>query len=122
MVNPTQPSLKSIKKEIEKLQKQATNLESKSRRPVINSIVRSMKEYNISPEEIQAAFGSPLNATKTPRAAKTAKPAKSGAPKKAVPVKYRHPESGATWTGRGKAPLWIVESEKNGQLRQQFMI
>lgn len=24
-----------------------------------------------------------------------------------VPPKYRHPETGATWTGRGKEPTWI---------------
>ncbi len=108
-----------INKEIEKLQKQAQSLQSKSRKPVINSIIRSMKEYSITPEEILAAFGKPVRAEKTPKAAK---PVKTGAPKKPVPVKYRHPATGATWTGRGKAPLWIAESEKNGQPRQQFLI
>lgn len=27
-----------------------------------------------------------------------------------VEPKYRHPETGATWTGRGKPPLWIAEA------------
>lgn len=26
-----------------------------------------------------------------------------------VSPKYRHPDSGATWTGRGKAPRWIAD-------------
>lgn len=34
-----------------------------------------------------------------------------------VAPKYRHPETGATWTGRGKAPRWI-----EGQDRSQFAI
>lgn len=34
-----------------------------------------------------------------------------------VAPKYRDPETGATWTGRGKAPKWI-----DGKDRSQFMI
>lgn len=37
--------------------------------------------------------------------------------KKAVPAKYRDPETGATWTGRGKAPRWI-----DGKDRDAFLI
>ena len=110
-----------INKEIEKLQKQAQVLQNKSRKPVISGLVRTMKEYDISPAELAAAFGKVKSTTKpVGRPAKTAKVA-SGV-KKPVAPKYRHPASGATWTGRGKAPLWVVEAEKNGQPRQQFLI
>jgi DNA-binding protein H-NS len=111
-----------IQKEIERLNKQAQLLQSKQRKPVIASILRSMKEYGITPEEISAAFGS--SRTKTPQtsANKAPKVSKASATKKPVAPKYRHPETSATWTGRGKAPLWIVEAEKNGQPRQQFLI
>jgi len=34
-----------------------------------------------------------------------------------VPAKSRNPASGETWTGRGKAPLWIV-----GKERETFLI
>ena len=34
-----------------------------------------------------------------------------------VAPKYRHPATGATWTGRGKAPKWI-----DGQDRTQYEI
>ena len=30
-----------------------------------------------------------------------------------VPPKYRNPDSGETWTGRGKAPLWIANKDRN---------
>ncbi|BDW11551.1 DNA-binding protein [Polynucleobacter sp. SHI8] len=36
---------------------------------------------------------------------------------KKVPAKYRNPATGETWTGRGKAPLWIV-----GKERETFII
>jgi DNA-binding protein H-NS len=34
-----------------------------------------------------------------------------------VPPKYRDPVSGATWTGRGRAPLWL-----NGRSKEDFVI
>jgi len=34
-----------------------------------------------------------------------------------VPGKYLEPKSGATWSGRGKPPAWIV-----GKDREQFLI
>ena len=34
-----------------------------------------------------------------------------------APPKYRDPATGATWTGRGKAPAWIVDKD-----REQFAI
>jgi len=108
-----------INKEIAKLQKQALVLQTKSRQPVLASLVRTMKEYEISPEELAAAFGKSKSAGKIKRPAKAAK---TTTVKKPVAAKYRHPTTGATWTGRGKAPLWIVEAEKNGQTRQQFLI
>lgn len=33
------------------------------------------------------------------------------------PVKYFDPVSGATWSGRGREPLWI-----KGQLRERFLL
>jgi len=39
------------------------------------------------------------------------------AQKNKVAAKYRDPSTGATWTGRGKAPQWIA-----GKDREQFVI
>jgi len=111
-----------IQKEIERLNKQAQLLQSKQRKPVIASILRSMKEYGIAPEEISAAFGKPAIKTRQTATDKAPKASKASRTKKTVAPKYRHPDTAATWTGRGKAPLWIVEAEKNGQPRQQFLI
>lgn len=30
-----------------------------------------------------------------------------------VAAKYRDPASGATWTGRGRAPVWIVDKDRS---------
>lgn len=37
--------------------------------------------------------------------------------KKKAKAKYRHPETGAEWSGRGIAPVWI-----RGLGREQFLI
>jgi DNA-binding protein H-NS len=34
-----------------------------------------------------------------------------------VAPKYRNPATGETWTGRGKAPKWIADQD-----REQFLI
>ena len=34
-----------------------------------------------------------------------------------VQAKYRDPDSGATWTGRGRAPRWL-----NGRDKEEFLI
>ncbi|KAA0911878.1 H-NS family nucleoid-associated regulatory protein [Pusillimonas sp. ANT_WB101] len=119
MTRDTYTALKQkIEKEIVKLQKQAQALQEKRRGPIITSIVQSMREYEITPEEIAAVF------SKTPTR-KTARKSAAPAPKavkRTVPPKYRNPETGDTWTGRGKAPRWISAAESEGKSRDQFLI
>jgi DNA-binding protein H-NS len=40
-----------------------------------------------------------------------------GQKRAAAPAKYRDPQSGKTWSGRGKAPLWL-----KGKDKEQFLI
>ncbi len=117
MPRDSYPALKEkIQKEILKLQKQAKALQMKQRGPVVASIVKSMRDYDITPEEIAAAF-----TKKTTRVAK--QPSVNGTVvKRPVPPKYRHPETGATWTGRGKPPRWITAAEAEGRTRTDFLI
>lgn len=57
---------------------------------------------------LEVKFGS--SSAASPKAAKT----KRGS----VAAKYRHPEnSGLTWTGRGRSPIWVAEwKTKHGSL------
>ncbi|EPX94475.1 DNA-binding protein [Ralstonia sp. AU12-08] len=45
-----------------------------------------------------------------------ARAGKSVQAKSIVPPKYRDPKTGATWSGRGRAPAWI------GKNRDRFLI
>ncbi|AOB31890.1 DNA-binding protein [Bordetella sp. H567] len=109
-----------IEKEIDKLRKKAEALQMKRRKPVVASIIRSMREYNITPEEIVAAFGKPA-ARRGPGRKSAAGTAATPA-KRAVAPKYRHPDTGETWSGRGKAPRWLTAAEAAGASRESFLI
>ncbi|WP_144634839.1 H-NS family nucleoid-associated regulatory protein [Bordetella genomosp. 13] len=111
-----------IEKEINKLQKRAEVLLTKRRKPVLASIVKSMRDYDITPEEIATAFGAAKPAARAPSAGGRRKAASTGAAKRAVAPKYRHPQTGETWSGRGKAPRWLAAEEANGADRASFLI
>ncbi len=36
--------------------------------------------------------------------------------KRQAEAKYRNPETGETWTGRGRAPLWLVDKNRDDYL------
>ncbi len=39
-----------------------------------------------------------------------------------VAAKYRNPQTGKTWSGRGRTPTWLSDAEAAGQGRDQFLI
>lgn len=104
----------ALQKAIEKLEKQKAALHAKRKKPALASIIKSMREFEISPEEIAAAYGS----GKKTRVAKKA----TTAAKKPVAPKYRNAETGDTWSGRGKPPRWLSEAEAAGKTRESFLI
>ncbi len=121
MTRDTYSALKlKIEKEIVKLQKKAHDLKAKRRNPIITSIIRSMNEYDITPEEITAAFQKRSSKTSMPKSIN--KTVTKTATKRTVPVKYRHPKTGECWTGRGKAPRWITAAEAGGENRDSFRL
>lgn len=112
-----------IEREIQKLQKQADALLQKQRKPIVQSIIRTISEYGITQEELAPAFekAARRSAVKSTDSTDTKKAAAPRA-KRTVEPKYRHPETGDTWTGRGKAPRWITAAEAEGKQRDSFLI
>jgi DNA-binding protein H-NS len=45
-----------------------------------------------------------------------------GGPRGAVAPKYRDPETGATWAGRGLKPRWLTAAMKSGKSVESFAI
>lgn len=108
-----------IEREIGKLQKKAEALQARRRSPVIDSIVASMTEYDISLEELTQAL---KKRRPTAAAKKAQKTASANKPTRVVSPKYRHPTTGETWTGRGKLPRWLSQAEAEGATRESFLI
>ncbi|MGO3892334.1 MAG: H-NS histone family protein [Paenalcaligenes sp.] len=102
-----------IEKEILKLQRQMRTLQTRQRRPVINSIIRSMVDYDITLEEITEAYS---------RRGTRSATAGENASKSALPPKFRNSATGETWTGRGRPPRWITDAEAAGKSRDSFLI
>jgi DNA-binding protein H-NS len=48
--------------------------------------------------------------------------AKVAKPRKPVAAKYRNAATNETWTGRGKAPKWLVAIEAAGRKREEFAV
>ncbi|MDN7894388.1 H-NS histone family protein [Burkholderia cepacia] len=69
---------------------------------IVDEIRAKVAEYGVTEKDI---FGS--------RRGRSANAAKAP-----VEAKYRDPKTGATWSGRGRAPAWIKEAKN----RNRFLI
>jgi DNA-binding protein H-NS len=101
---PNSPtSLKEMREQMARLQEAIKEAEKHQRVQAIGQITELMYANEITLEDIQ-------NALKPAR--------KRGKGQGKPPAKYRDPESGAEWSGQGRAPAWIREVED----REQFAI
>ncbi len=115
-------TLIDIQSQIEKLQKQASDIRTKEFDATVLDIVAKMKAFGISIKDIQRALASPKKGRgRAPGLkAKTAPSKKSGASKPA-PIKYRGPQ-GETWSGRGLMPKWLSVLVAQGKTREDFAV
>jgi len=93
------PTLKELLAQREALQDQLNAARQRQAEIVLAEIVAKMGEYKISLAEL---MGHNNQVKATAAAAATT----------SVP-KYRDAVSGATWSGRGRAPHWIVDKNRN---------
>ncbi|GLK96367.1 DNA-binding protein [Achromobacter xylosoxidans] len=109
-------AIAKINAQIKKLEEQRRLLTLRRRSDEIKNIVQTMREYGLSPQDILQAFAGELRKKKDPAEPLQRKPRGTVAPK------YRHPETGETWTGRGRAPRWLVAAESDGADRSEFRL
>lgn len=123
-------NLIDIQSQIEKLQKQATDIKSREFDKTVQDILAKMHAFGITVKDLQPGK---RRATKGKAGAKTAKTAKTakatGAKRKTaarktgqvVAAKYRGP-NGETWSGRGLAPRWLATLIASGKSKEDFAI
>lgn len=93
---------KVLKAQLDSLAAKAEAARLAELRAVVDDIRAKVAEYGITEKDI---FG--------------ARRGKSGTQTKApTEAKYRDPTTGATWSGRGRAPAWI----KDAKNRNRFLI
>ena len=80
---------------------------------VVRDIHKVLEKHGISKRErsafLDAAKSGGMASTRTPRRASKRKGAR-------IAPKYRCPTSGDTWTGRGRAPAWVVNACDSNKL------
>lgn len=100
MSETSNPGYRALLAQREALEKQIEALKSVERGDAIDWIREQMALFEMTLEDLE------------PR--RTRGPRKQSGP---VAAKYRDPVSGATWSGRGRAPLWLAD-----QNRENFAI
>lgn len=114
-------SLMDIQSQIEKLQKQATDIKHKEFDKTVEEILAKMTAFGITVKDLQPRTGKGRGKGKTKVVAKrgTARVKKQGT--STVAAKYRGP-GGESWSGRGLTPRWLSALVAQGKTKEEFAI
>ncbi|NRF83789.1 H-NS histone family protein [Burkholderia gladioli] len=96
-------SYAEIQSQIEALQQEAKAAREAEVAEVLEDVRRKVAAYGLTAQDV---FGRKRSA----KGSKAAKPA--------AVVKYRDPKTGATWSGKGRAPGWIAKARN----RDKFLV
>ena len=96
-------SYKELKAKAEDLMRQAEAARKAETAAVIAEIKKKMADYGLTVADLGGA-------------------AKTPGSRKAVAVKYRHPSTGETWSGRGRPPQWLADEVAKGKRREDFLV
>lgn len=109
-------TLLQIKREMEKLEKEAEKVRASEVAGVVQRIKSAIDFYGL---QIKDLFGPKAKADAPgkgePRVQVKAK-------KSPAPAKYRNKETGKTWTGHGKRPGWFVKAIEGGAKPEDMAI
>lgn len=116
-------NLIDIQSQIQKLQKQASEIKAKEFDATVRDILAKMEAFGISVKDLQSAStktkgrGRPANKSKlAPKPLTKRKTAGS-----VVAPKYKGP-NGETWSGRGLTPRWLSTLIAQGQSKETFAL
>ncbi len=97
------PSYKELQAQIEALKQQAEAQRKAEIASVIADIRAKMEEFGITLADLSTRRSSSAKGS-------------------SVAPKYRHPQTGETWSGRGKMPRWLQSAVDAGQSKESFRI
>lgn len=96
-------SYKDLQAQIEVLKQQAEAARKTEIAHVVADIKAKMTEYGLTLADLGG----------------TSRRSKAGT---VVAVKFRHPQTGETWTGRGKQPRWLAAEVAAGKSKEDFAV
>lgn len=102
------PTLQELLAQKATLEKQIAETQRQERSEAVAKIKSLMAEYGLTAADITG---------KAPAAPRNV----AGAGKKVAP-KYRDPDTGETWTGRGLQPKWLKNALASGKALSDFAI
>ena len=118
-------NLIDIQGQIEKLQKQASEIRTREFDQTVREIVAKMQAFGITTRDLDLGKrrGSKGKAKGKVKAVVPGKRAGSAVKKagQPVPAKFRGPQ-GETWSGRGLMPRWLSALVAQGQPKETFAI
>ncbi|MCS3395318.1 H-NS histone family protein [Burkholderia thailandensis] len=101
-------TLEAIETKIRRLQEQAEAIKAKAATATLDRIVALMKDSGVTIADIEAHLGGKKRGAKRTR--------KTSAGTATIAAKYVDPKTGATWSGRGRAPAWIANAKNRDRL------
>jgi DNA-binding protein H-NS len=112
------PTLEQIQQKMKKLQVQADTLIAKKAQAAVDQIRKIMLTHGLTTVDIEAKAKAKREAKAANGSIPNVKAKLASSLNGGTPPKYRHPRTGATWTGHGRAPAWIAEAKN----RAKFLI
>lgn len=120
-------NLIDIQFQIEKLQKQASDIRAKEFDRTVGEILRQMQAFGITLKDLQQVISKSrpakvrLKTTGKKNAKKPMIKKRSPIAGRTVAAKYRGPK-GETWSGRGSMPKWLLALVSKGKTKEDFAI
>lgn len=111
-------TLIDIQGQIEKLQKQATDIKKREFDRTVREIIATMRAFGITSKDLQSG---PRSEKLKGRAIAKVVRSKVGKGTATVAAKFSGP-NGETWSGRGLTPRWLASLLAQGKLKEDFVI
>ncbi len=106
MENEVQKNLETLLKQREALEQQIEEVRKEARADAIGTAKKLIAEFDLTAQDLGLGGR-----------------AKGGKRKAASPKpKYRNPETGETWSGRGQTPRWLRALENKGNKRESYLV
>lgn len=115
-------NLAEIQAQIQKLQKQESDMRSKDFQKTVREIKEKMQAFGITIKDLQSPKAA--KGTRGPKikdASKVRTPHTKKVSGSTVAAKYRGPED-QTWSGRGLTPRWMTSLIEQGRTKDDFLI